>query len=307
MTISASAVKDLREKTGAGMMDCKKALTESNGDFEAAADWLRKKGLAAAAKKSDRIAAEGLVAVKVSGNSGVVIELNAETDFVSKNDKFQALLANLASDFLTFSGDIESFKASNTSSTGKTVADEIAEHIAVIGENMNLRRADRLSVSSGAVVPYIHNQVAPNMGKIGALVALESDISPDKLQTLGRQLAMQVAASKPEYLNISDIDPATVQEERVVQEGLIRQSGKPEELVAKMLEGKIAKFYEQVVFNEQLFVMDGKTKIKDVVAAAGNELGGTIKVVGFKRFELGDGVEKKEENFAEEVAKAAGL
>lgn len=306
MTITASAVKELREKTGAGMMDCKKALTENNGDFEASVDWLRKKGLSAAAKKSDRIAAEGLVAVEISGNQGVVVELNAETDFVSKNDKFQALITGLAKDYLKFSGDLDSFKSS-TCASGRTVTDEIAEHIAVIGENMNLRRVDRLSVNSGAVVPYIHNQVTPTLGKIGVLVALESSLSPDKLQTLGRQLAMHIAATKPESLDVSDLDPALVQKERDVQSDMARQSGKPEEVIAKMVEGRISKFYEQVVFLEQLFVMDGKTRIKDVVAQAANELGAPIKVTGFKRFELGDGVEKKEENFAEEVAKAAGL
>jgi elongation factor Ts len=303
MTINALDVKNLREKTEAGIMDCKRALSETNGDFEAAVDWLRKKGLSAAAKKSSRIAAEGLVSVEVAGKVGVVLELNSETDFVAKNSKFQELAQTLAREFLSFDGNLEEFKEHTLKSTGRTVANEIAEHVAVIGENMNLRRAIKVEVSQGVVVPYVHNQTAPGLGKIGVLVALESDIEPNNLVTLGRQLAMHIAANKPESLSVADLDKALVEKEKQFLIEQARASGKPDNVIEKMIEGRIIKFYEQVVLTEQLFVMDGKTRVSEVVTSAGKDLGGSVKIAAFARLTLGEGVDKKEENFAEEVAK----
>ncbi|MFN8911577.1 MAG: translation elongation factor Ts [Alphaproteobacteria bacterium] len=304
MTISASLVKELRDKTGAGMMDCKKALAETNGDVEAAVDWLRTKGLAAAAKKAGRVAADGLVATHVDGKSGAVVELNSETDFVAKNDKFQNLATSLVRDYLAFNNnDIEAFKASKSSLSGKTVTEEVSEHIAVIGENMTLRRANKLQVSNGAVVSYVHNSVAPALGKIGVLVAIESDIASDKLQVLGKQIAMHIAASKPESLTTAELDQSLVEREKAVFVEQARASGKPDNVIEKMVGGRIAKFYEQVVLLEQMFVMDGKTKISQVVEDFAKENGGSAQIVAFERFALGEGVEKQETgSFADEVA-----
>jgi elongation factor Ts len=302
--ISANLVKDLREKTGAGMMDCKKALIESAGNFEAAADWLRQKGLAAAAKKSSRIASEGVIAVSVSGTTGAVLELNSETDFVAKNDTFQALANNLVAEYLTKASDFESFRT-HALPTGRNVTEEVAEHVAVIGENISLRRAQKLSVGKGAVVSYIHNQIIPGLGKIGVLVALESELAADKLQALGKQIAMHVAAVKPESLQVADLDPALIEKERNFLIEQARSSGKPENVIEKMIEGRIAKFYEQVVLLEQLFVMDGKTKVADFVAQTAKELGGQINVTGFIRYAVGEGIEKQEADFAAEVAAMA--
>ncbi len=295
--INAKAVADLREKTGAGMMDCKKALVETNGDFEAAVDFLRKKGLAATAKKAGRITAEGLVAVITKGNTGAVLELNSETDFVAKNDKFQTLAQNLVSGFISASTDFESFKAAN--------AGAVAENIAVIGENITLRRAEKLSVSKGAVISYVHNAITNGLGKIGVLVALESDASEDKLSQLGKQIAMHIAATKPESLNVSDLDPALVAKERQFIVDQAKASGKPDAVIEKMVEGRLVKFYEQVVLTEQLFVMDGKTRISQVVEDTGKQIGASIKIAGFVRFNIGEGIEKKEVDFAQEVAAAA--
>lgn len=303
--ISANLVKDLREKTGAGMMDCKKALVEAKGDFEVAVDWLRKKGLSQAAKKADRVAAEGLVAAFTSGKKGSVLELNSETDFVSKNDKFQTLAANLVKDFFNSNSDFNKFADSNYSASGKKVSEVVIEHIAVIGENMSLRRAASLEVANGAVVSYIHNQVVPGLGKIAVLVALESSAPADKLQTLGKQLAMHIAATKPESLSVSDLDQTLVQKERDILTDQAKGSGKPEAVIAKMVEGRLSKFYEQVVLLEQLFVMDGKTKISQVVEEAAKEAGAPITVKGFVRFALGEGIEKATTDFAAEVAAAA--
>lgn len=304
MTISASLVKELREKTGAGMMDCKKALAETNGDVEAAVDWLRTKGLAAAAKKAGRVAADGLVAIHVDGKAGAVVELNSETDFVAKNDKFQSLATSLVRDYLAFNNsDLEAFKSSKSSLSGKTVTEEVAEHIAVIGENMTLRRAKKLQVANGAVVSYVHNSVAPALGKIGVLVAIESDIASDKLQGLGKQIAMHIAASKPESLTTAELDQSLVEREKAVFVEQARASGKPDNVIEKMVDGRVAKFYEQVVLLEQVFVMDGKTKISQVVEDFAKENGGSAKIVGFERFALGEGVEKQETgSFADEVA-----
>lgn len=302
--INANAVKELREKTGAGMMDCKKALMECKGDFEASVDFLRKKGLSATAKKAGRVTAEGLVAVVTDGIHGAVLELNSETDFVAKNDKFQSLAANLAKNFVAYKGDFEGFKDSKLS-TGRTVPEEIAEHIAVIGENMTLRRAEKMSVSKGAVISYVHNAIIPGLGKIGVLVALESDAAADKLTQLGRQIAMHIAATCPESLNVADLDQALIAKERQFITEQAKASGKPDAVIEKMVEGRLVKFYEQVVLTEQLFVMDGKTRISQVIEDAGKQIGSPIKLTGFIRYTLGEGIEKKEVDFAQEVAAAA--
>ncbi len=302
--ITASLVKELREKSGAGMMDCKKALAENNGDIEASIDWLRQKGLASAAKKSSRAAAEGLVSVGASGNSAVVIELNAETDFVARNEHFQKFLAD-ATD-LAVKNDIDNVDALKAADlNGKTVEANLTELIANIGENMNLRRMQRLSVGKGVVATYIHNVLVPNRGKIGVLVALESAGDAEKLSALGRQLAMHIAAVNPDALSIADLDPAAVERERTLQIDLAKQSGKPQDIAEKMVEGKLRKYYEQVVLLEQTFVIDGESKVSAVIEKAAKDLGADVKLAGYVRYELGQGVEKKEDDFAAEVAKMA--
>lgn len=302
--ISAAKVKELREKTNAGMMDCKKALVETKGDLDAAVDWLRKKGLSAAAKKADRVAAEGLVAVAVEGKKAAVIELNSETDFVARNDKFQALSKGIADVALKVGGDVDTIKNAAYPGTSRNVEDEIKEHIAVIGENMNLRRAAVLSVAQGIVVPYIHNAVAEGLGKIVVLVALESSAPADKLEELGKQIAMHVAAARPTALNTSEVPAADVAREREIFSAQAKASGKPENIIEKMVEGRIRKYYEEVVLLEQVFVIDGKTKVSEIVEDAAKQAGAPIKLAGFVRLQLGEGVEKKEEDFASEVAKA---
>jgi elongation factor Ts len=306
--ISAAAVNELRQRTGAGMMDCKKALQEANGDFEAASEWLRKKGLAAAAKKAGRIAAEGLIAIGVSasGKVGAMIELNSETDFVAKNDKFQTLCRNIVQDYLAFNDNIEAFIGSKSSVSGKTVSEDIAEGIAVIGENMNLRRAHKVSVNNGVVVSYVHNAASAGLGKIGVLVGFETDIEPSKVQVLGKQIAMHIAAAKPESLNVSELDNALVEKEKDFIREQALTSGKPEAVVEKMVEGRLLKFYEQVVLLEQLFVIDGKTRISQVLSDFAKENGGKIEIKEFARFALGEGVEKQETDLAKEVAALAG-
>jgi elongation factor Ts len=301
--INAASIKELREKSGAGMMDCKKALVETGGDMEAAVDWLRTKGLAAAAKKSSRVAAEGLVAVATAGNKGAVVELNAETDFVARNDKFQDLASNVANAALkTETNDVEALKKADLG--GKTVEEAVTNAIAVIGENMNLRRVSFLSVNEGVVAQYIHNSAAPGLGKIGVLVALESTGNADKLNELGRQIAMHIAAAKPEALTTADVDPEALERERSVLKEQAIASGKPAEIAEKMVEGRIRKYYEEVVLLEQLYVMDGKTKVREVVEAAAKEIGAPVKVTAYTRFLLGEGVEKEESDFAAEVAAA---
>ncbi|MDF3047022.1 MAG: tsf [Candidatus Midichloriaceae bacterium] len=306
--ITASAVNELRQKTGAGMMDCKKALQEAGGDFEAAVEWLRKKGLAAAAKKAGRVAAEGLIAIEVSasGKTGALIELNSETDFVAKNDKFQILCKNVVKDFLNFESDLESFKNSKCSASGKTIQEEISENVAVIGENMSLRRAHKLSVDQGVVVNYMHNASSPSLGKIGVLVAFETNIDPTKVITLGKQIAMHIAATKPESLSVSELDKTMVEKEKAFIRDQASTSGKPEAVIEKMVEGRLLKFYEQVVLLEQLFVIDGKTRINQVLADFAKEHGGSISIKEFARFGLGEGIEKQETDLAKEVAELAG-
>lgn len=303
--ITASMVKDLREKTGAGMMDAKNALVECNGDIENAIDWLRKKGLAKAAKKSGRTAAEGLVAVKTSDNGleAALVEINAETDFVARNDQFQSFVQKAAAIALTTNGSIEALAAAPFGD-GKNTADSLTALIATIGENMSLRRSMKLSVTQGYVASYMHNATAPGLGKIGVLVALESAASSDALQALGKQLAMHVAAAAPEFLDAQSVDPAAIEREKNVQRETALASGKPADIVEKMLEGRMRKYYEEVCLLDQAFIMDPDSKISAVLEKAGKEAGNPIKLVGFARFVLGDGIEKEETDFAAEVAAA---
>ena len=304
--ITAAMVKDLREKSGAGMMDCKKALSENAGDMDQAMDWLRTKGLAAAAKKSSRTAAEGLVGVAVSGTKGAAVEVNSETDFVAKNDQFQSFVRDVTQIALATGGDIDSLKTQPMPS-GKTVEEVLTNNVATIGENQSLRRSRTLEVSKGAVVPYIHNAAAPGLGKIGVLVALESEASDEVLQTLGKQLAMHLAAAFPKALNEADLDESEIERERAIATEKAAESGKPADIIAKMVEGGIAKYRKEHALVSQLFVMDGKTKISDVVAKAGKDAGSTIVLKDYVRFQLGEGIEREQSDFAAEVAAASGV
>lgn len=303
--ITAAAVKDLREKSGAGMMDCKKALTEAAGDMTIAMDWLRAKGLAAAAKKSSRTAAEGLIGVEVSGTKGAAVEVNSETDFVAKNDQFQTFVRDVTSVALELGDDMDVIKAAHLG--GKTVEEILTNNIATIGENQNLRRAKRLEVTQGAVIPYIHNAAAPGLGKIGVLVALESDADHEVLQTLGKQIAMHIAAAFPLALNEDGLDPEIVARERAIATEKASESGKPADIVAKMVDGAIAKYCKENALVSQLLVMDGKTKISDVVANAAKAAGKSIELKDYVRFQLGEGIEKETSDFAAEVAAASGV
>jgi len=304
--ITASLVKELRDRSGAGMMDCKKALSETNGDIEAGIDWLRTKGLAAAAKKAGRTAAEGLVGVAVSGTTGAVVEVNSETDFVAKNEQFQEFVRTVSTIALETGEDIAALAAAAWPEGG-TVEDKLTSNIATIGENQNLRRAHRLSVGKGAIVSYVHNAAAPGLGKIGVLVALESEASADALQGLGKQIAMHIAAAFPLALDEGDLDPALIERERAIASEKAAESGKPAEIVAKMVDGSIAKFRKENALLSQVFVIDNKTKIADVVAAAAKDAGAAIALTGYVRFQLGEGIEKAESDFAAEVAAAAGV
>ena len=304
--ITAAAVKALRETSGAGMMDCKKALTETGGDMDAAVDWLRAKGLATASKKSSRTAAEGLVGVAVNGTTGVAVEVNSETDFVSKNEQFQDFVRTVTTIALETGDDIAALAAASHPAGG-TVSDVLTNNIATIGENQNLRRAKRLSVNEGAVVAYVHNAAAPGLGKIGVLVALESAAPAATLETLGKQLAMHVAAAFPLALDEAGIPADVIVRERAIATEKAAESGKPAEFLGKMVDGAIAKFVKENALLNQLFVMDGKTKIADVVAAAGKEAGTSITLTDYVRFQLGEGIEKAESDFAAEVAAAAGV
>lgn len=299
--ITAAMVKDLREKTGAGMMDAKKALNEVGGDMEAAVDWLRKKGLATAAKKSSRTAAEGLVAIAVAGNKAAVVEVNAETDFVARNDQFCSFVDKVSQLSLNAKGDIDAL-AQAPYEGGKNVKEKLTELIATIGENMSLRRAQTLEVSQGAVVGYVHNAITPTMGKIGVLVALESSADSAKLEVLGKQIAMHVAAANPQFLDTSSVTQEAVDREKSVLREQAKTSGKTDDIIEKMLEGRMRKFYEEICLLEQVFVMDGETKISKVVENAGKELGAPVKLVSYARFQLGEGIEKEVTDFAAEVA-----
>jgi elongation factor Ts len=304
--ITAALVKDLREKTGAGMMDCKNALTAAEGDVEGAIDWLRKKGLAAAAKKSGRVAAEGLVGVASAAHEGAIVEVNAETDFVARNDQFQDYVRTVAKLTLTSSADMESLKQMPFGS-GRSVSEELTHLIATIGENMSLRRAAKLSVNHGVVATYIHNALAPELGRIGVLVALESTGDAAKLAALGRQIAMHVAAAKPDALRVEDVDATALDRERAILVDQAKASGKPEAIIEKMVEGRLRKYYEEVVLLEQVYVIDGETKVAKVVENAAKDVGAPVALTGFVRFALGEGIEKPEgDDFAAEVAKMAG-
>ena len=301
MSVTAALVKELREKSGAGMMDCKKALNETNGDMDSAIDWLRTKGLAAAAKKSGRVASEGLVAISVSGTLGALVELNSETDFVSRNEEFQIFAKTLSSLALTAS-DLEALKAMDYPDTGRTVEEELTQKIATIGENMSLRRMEKVIVETGAVVPYIHNATADGLGRIGVLVGLTSSADSAVLSGLGKQIAMHIAATTPASISVDDLDPEMVARERDVLIEQAKASGKPQEIAEKMVEGRLRKYYEEVVLLEQTFVIDGENKVGHVIEAAAIDAGAEIKLTQFAHFILGDGIEKEEANFAAEVA-----
>ncbi|KAF0118963.1 MAG: elongation factor T [Rhodospirillaceae bacterium] len=300
--ISAALVKDLREKTGAGMMDCKKALAETAGDIESAIDWLRKKGIAAAAKKAGRVAAEGLIGVFGTGRSAAVIEVNAETDFVARNDLFQVFVRTVAECALAAAGDMDAVKARAYPSSGRTVAEECTALVATIGENLQLRRAQALSVSDGVVASYVHNATAPGLGRIGVLVALESTGDKDRLAELGRQLAMHVAAAAPQFLDVASVDKNTLDRERDVLMEQARVSGKPETIISKMVEGRLRKYYEEVVLLEQISVIDGESRIAKVVETAAKTVGAPVQLTGFCRFVLGEGITREEKDFSAEVA-----
>ncbi|MBI0432492.1 translation elongation factor Ts [Roseomonas sp. KE0001] len=298
--VTALMVRDLREKTGAGMMDCKKALVENNGDAEAAIDWLRKKGLAAAAKKSGRVAAEGLIGTATGPQVAGMVEVNAETDFVARNEMFQNFVAEVAGLVLSVGEDVEQLKAATYPGTTHSVQDELTRLIATIGENMSIRRARRLTVPSGTVATYVHSAVKPGLGKIGVVVALEAASELEALETLGRQIGMHVAAARPDALDVSAVDPSALEREKAVLTEQARASGKPDNIIEKMVEGRVRKYYEEVVLLEQVWVHDGESRVKSIVQKAG------AKLTGFARFQLGEGIEKESSDFAAEVAAAAG-
>ncbi|ARW16134.1 elongation factor Ts [Komagataeibacter europaeus] len=297
--ITAALVKELREKTGAGMMDCKKALNEAEGDIEGAIDWLRKKGLSAAAKKSGRVTAEGLVGVAQADLKAAMVEVNAETDFVARNEHFQNFVSEVAHAALSVGDDLEKLKAAVLKS-GRTVADELTHLIATIGENMSIRRARVLSVPSGVVATYVHSAVSPGLGKIGVLAAVEAPTASEAMEDLGRRIGMHVAATRPAALDVDSVDPQALERERAVLVEQAKASGKPDAIIEKMVDGRIRKFYEEVVLLEQIWVHDGESRVRKIVEKAG------AKLTGFDRFQLGEGIEKEENDFAAEVAKAAG-
>ncbi len=306
MSISASQVKDLRDKTGAGMMDCKAALIETNGDMEAAIDWLRAKGLSKAAKKAGRVAAEGLIGVAVAGNRAAVVEVNSETDFVARNEAFQTLVRTVAEVAVQNGGDRDRTAAATYPGKGHSVEDEVKELVATIGENMTFRRSAGMEVGAGVVAPYIHSSIADGLGKIGVLVALESTGNTDELMKLGRQIAMHVAATSPLALSAEEIDPAVVERERAIFAEQARESGKPANVIEKMVEGRIRKFYEESTLLKQAFVINPDQTVEQAVKAAEATVGAPIKVAAFVRYAIGEGIEREESDFAAEVAAAAG-
>jgi len=303
-TITASMVKDLRDKTGAGMMDCKAALGETGGDMEAAVDWLRKKGLSKAAKKAGRVAAEGLIAIMLAPQKGAMVEVNSETDFVARNDHFQGLAKMIADVALGTGEDIEAIKAARAGSM--TIADAISSAIATIGENITLRRAAVLSVSQGVVANYMHNQVSDGLGKIGVLVALESPATADELAAIGRQVAMHIASANPIAIDPSGVDPAVVKREKDILADKFRQQGKPEAMIEKITESGLKTFYKEQTLLEQPFIFDDKKSVGQALKEAEGKVGGPIKVTRFARFALGEGIEKGTSDFAAEVAAAGG-
>lgn len=304
MAITAALVKELRDATGAGMMDCKKALTETDGDLEAAIDWLRKKGMSKAEKKAGRAAAEGLVAVAGAGNQAVVVELNSETDFVARNDAFQGLVAKVADVALGTDGTVEAVAAAEFEG-GKSVDQAVKDAVATIGENMNLRRSAKLSVENGAVATYVHNAVTNGMGKLGVLVAIETTGNADAAAAIGRQIAMHVAATNPAAIDVDDLDPAIVDRERQIFSDQAKASGKPDNIIEKMVEGRIRKFYEEVCLVKQAFVINPDLSVEAALKEAEGDIGAPAKIASIVRFALGEGVEKEESDFAAEVAAAA--
>lgn len=303
--ITAAAVKALREQSGAGMMDCKTALVETDGDTEAAMDLLRTKGLAAAAKKAGRAAIEGLIGLKAEGTAGAMVEVNSETDFVARNDVFQSFVEQVAAITLDVGGDFEALKSTPYPGSERTVEEEATQMVATIGENISLRRSVGLSVSKGLVAEYVHNHVASGLGKIGVLVALESDAPADKLAQIGKQLAMHICSTDPQSIDIASVDAAALERERTILTDQARESGRPDDIIAKMVEGRLRKYYEETVLLEQAFVLDTDVKVGKAVEAAGKEAGADITVAGFVRFNLGEGLERKEDDFADEVARMA--
>ena len=299
--ITASLVRELRETSGAGMMDCKKALVESGGDMEAAVDWLRKKGLSAAAKKSGRVAAEGLIGTASAPGVAAMVEVNAETDFVARNESFQNFVAEMAGLALSVGEDVEKLKAATYPGTTHSAQEELTKLIATIGENMSIRRAKVFTVNNGTVASYMHNAVKPGLGKIGVLVALEGAGEMNVMEALGRQIGMHVAATRPEALDVNAVDSSALEREKAVLMEQARASGKPDAVIQKMVEGRIRKYYEEVVLLEQVWVHDGESRVKAVVEKAG------LSLAGFQRFQLGEGIEKAQSDFAAEVAAQAGL
>ena len=305
-TITAGLIKELRDKTGAGMMDCKAALQENDGNIEASIDWLRTKGIAKADKKSSRIAAEGLVGVISDGNKAALVEVNSETDFVARNDDFQAMVRTVAKTANQVDGDFDKLSAENYEGSDKTVTEFIKEMVGTIGENMSLRRSGALSVDKGIVASYVHNAIADGLGKIGVLVALESDGDAGKLEAIGKQIAMHVAATSPLSLNKEDLDPDVVAKERAVLVEQAKESGKPDNIIEKMVDGRMHKFFQEVVLLSQSFVINPDLTVEKALKEAEDSVGAPIKLVAFERFALGEGIEKKEEDFAAEVAAAVG-
>lgn len=307
MEITAQMVKSLRELTGVGMMDCKKALAETNGDMEAAIDWLRTRGLAKAAKKAGRIAAEGLVGVAIEGTKGAIVEVNSETDFVARNDQFQSIVGNVAKLALEANGDVHVLSEMPYPGSGRSVSGELTDAIAKIGENMNLRRAAAVEVKDGVIGSYVHNTVKPGLGKLGVIVGLESQGDKQALLALGKQLAMHIANTKPLSVSPDDIDPDVLARERAIFTEQAKESGKPDDIVAKMVEGRVRKFYEEATLLSQIFVIDGESRVGDVVKRAEKDAGAPIKVTGFVVYALGEGIAREESDFAAEVAATAGL
>ncbi len=304
-TITANMVKDLREKTGAGMMDCKAALNEAAGDMEAAVDWLRTKGLAKAAKKAGRVAAEGLIGLAADAKDAALVEVNSETDFVARNQKFQAMVTAVAEAALNTKGDLDRLGKAKYAGGKATVADTLKEMIGSIGENMTLRRTAYLAAKKGVVASYMHSMVAPGLGKIGVIVALESAGDPEQLKGLGRQIAMHIAAANPQAVDLESLDKSVIERERAVLTEQAKESGKPAAVIEKMVEGRLRKFYEEVVLLAQAFVFDPETTVGKVVAAAEKDLGAPVKITGFHRFALGEGIDRPDSDFAAEVAAAA--
>ena len=300
--ITAALVKELREKTGVGMMDCKKALGETSGDIEEAVDWLRTHGLAAAAKKAGRVASEGSIGLSAGDNSAALVEVNSETDFVSRNEEFQNVVREIASLALSCGGDIEKLRASEIPGTGRSVEAEITQLVATIGENINVRRVTGIAVDAGVVGSYVHAATAPGLGRIGALVAIRSEGDKAALTQLAHQLAMHVAAASPQAVSVEDLDANEVERERAILREQAEGSGKTAEIIDKMVEGRLRKFYEEVVLLNQTFIIDGETKVSKVIEQSATDLGSAVEIVGIRRFALGDGIEREESDFVAEVA-----